>query len=55
MKFEEFEKKKISTICNGYLSQLCTNSIFNQYFYLVCIYQLFLILNHTKSFVEKTL
>jgi len=28
---------------------------FKQYFYLMCIYQLFLILDHTKSYVEKTL
>jgi len=26
---------------------------FNQYFCLMCIYQLFLILDHTKSYVEK--
>ena len=26
---------------------------FNQYFYLMCIYQLFLVLDHTKSYVEK--
>jgi len=26
---------------------------FNQYFCRVCIYQLFLILDHTKSYVEK--
>jgi len=26
---------------------------FNQYFCLMCIYQLFMILDHTKSYVEK--
>jgi len=26
---------------------------FNQYFCLMCIYQLFLILDHTKSYVKK--
>jgi len=26
---------------------------FNQYFCLMCIYQLFLILDHTKSYLEK--
>ena len=28
---------------------------FKQYFCLMCIYQLFLILDHTKSYVEETL
>jgi len=38
-------------VCNGYLS---AQSVYiNQYFCLTCIYQLFLILDHNKSYVEK--
>jgi len=53
MKFEGFEKNTY-TVCNGCLSHLRSIS-FNQYFCLMCIYQLFLMLGHTKSYVEKTL
>jgi len=53
MKFEGFEKNIKQYVMVIFL--ISAQSVyFNQYFCLMCIYQLFLILDHTKSYVEKT-
>jgi len=53
MKFEGFEKK-IKQFIMVILLSFAQSVYFNQYFCLImCIYQVFLILDHTKSYVEK--
>jgi len=52
MKFEGFEKKFRQFVMVIFLSS-AQSVYFNKYFCLMCIYQLFLILDHTKLYVEK--
>jgi len=54
MKFEGFKKKIKQFVMVIFLSS-AQSIYFNEYFCLVCIYQLFLILDHNKSYVKKTL
>ena len=52
LKFEGFEKKIKQFVMVTFFSSAQSVHL-NQYFCLMCIYQLFLILDHTKSYVEK--
>jgi len=52
MKFEGFEKKIKQFVIVIFLSS-AQSVYFNHYFCLMCIYRLILIVDHTKSYVEK--
>jgi len=52
MKYKGFEKMNKQFVMVIFLSS-AQSVYFNQYFCLMCIYQLFLILDRTKSYVEK--
>jgi len=52
MKFEGFEIKIKHFVMVIFLSS-ARSAYFKQYFCLMCIYQLFLILDHIKSYADK--